>query len=303
MNFERRAVLCFAVFCAALIPVLGFGASGETAASSSALDRGYHDAYNLDFTSAQREFAGWEREHPSDPVAPVSEAAGILFGELDRLGVLETQFYRLGVLESQFYENDDAFSGRSTFAADPAAKNRFTNALSRAETLARARLAKNPKDSDALFAMTLSSGLQADYAALIEKRNMASLGYTRDATTWAHKLLTQTPDYYDAYLATGVSNYIIGSLAAPVRWLLRLGGYQGDKKQGMHEVEITAAHGHYLAPFARLLLAIAYLRQNDQTKARELLAGLRDQFPANPLFSHEIALIDQASSQANSSKH
>src|SRR5207237_7415059 len=81
MNFERRAVLCFAVFCAALIPVLGFGASGETAASSSALDRGYHDAYNLDFTSAQREFAGWEREHPSDPVAPGSSAAGILLGE------------------------------------------------------------------------------------------------------------------------------------------------------------------------------------------------------------------------------
>ena len=67
----------------------------------------------------------------------------------------------------------------------------------------------------------------------------------------------------------------------------------------MHEVEITAAHGHYLAPFARLLLAIAYLRQNDQTRARELLAGLRDQFPANPLFSREIARIDQA----NSGKH
>ena len=37
--------------------------------------------------------------------------------------------------------------------------------LARIQTL----LAKNPKDRDALFAMTLSSGLRADYAALIEK--------------------------------------------------------------------------------------------------------------------------------------
>ena len=282
MNSGRRMFLCVVICCAALTPLRGFGASSDT--GTSALDRGYHDAYNLDFTSAQREFAGWEREHPADPVAPVSEAAGILFGELDRLGVLETQFY----------QKDSVFLGRQKLSPDAAKRAQFDAALERAESKAQQVLAKNPKDNDALFTMALVNGLRADYAALVEKRNMASLGYTRDATTWAHKLLTQTPDYYDAYLATGVSNYIIGSLAAPVRWLLRLGGYQGDKKQGMREVEITAAHGHYLAPFARLLLAIAYLRQNDQIRARELLAGLRDQFPANPLFSREIARIDQA---------
>jgi hypothetical protein len=34
---------------------------------------------------------------------------------------------------------------------------------------------RRSKDRDALFALTLSSELQADYAALIEKRNLASL--------------------------------------------------------------------------------------------------------------------------------
>jgi hypothetical protein len=57
---------------------------------------------------------------------------------------------------------------------------------------------------------------------------------------------------------------------------------------------MTATRGHYLAPFARVLLAIAYLRQNDRTRARELLTGLRDEFPANPLFPKEIARIDDA---------
>jgi len=47
-----------------------------------------------------------------------------------------------------------------------------------------------------------------------------------------------------------------------------------------------------LAPFADILLAIAYVREHDKPHARELLASLRDQFPANPLFAKEIARLD-----------
>jgi hypothetical protein len=140
--------------------------------------------------------------------------------------------------------------------------------------------------------MALVNGLRADYAALVEKRNIAGLNYTRDATSWANKLLAQAPDYYDAYVSTGLSKYIIGSLVAPLRWVLRLAGYDGDKQEGIRQLQLTSAHGHYLAPFARVLLAIAYLRQNDRARARELLTGLRDEFPANPLFPREIARID-----------
>ena len=140
--------------------------------------------------------------------------------------------------------------------------------------------------------MTLSSGLQADYAALIEKRNMASLKYTRDANEWADKLLAVDPDCYDARVATGFSKYIIGSMAAPLRWVLRLGGVSGDKKQGIVELQMTADHGRYLGPFARILLAIAYVRDKDNARAREVLAALRDEFPKNPLFAREIARLD-----------
>src|SRR5436305_15029370 len=69
----------------------------------TALDRGFTGLYNLDFSGAQKEFEGWQKLHPDDPVGPVSEAAGLLFSE----------FNRLGILEAQFYENDAAFSGRS----------------------------------------------------------------------------------------------------------------------------------------------------------------------------------------------
>jgi tetratricopeptide (TPR) repeat protein len=254
----------------------------ESAAAPTPLERGYRDSYNLDFGGAQNEFRAWERSHPADPMGPVSEAAGDLFAELDRLGVLETQFF----------EKDSSYLSRPKLAPDPKVHARFEAALARAQNEAEKALAQSPKDANALFAMTLVYGLRADYTALILGRNLDSLGYTKQANAWAQKLLAVAPETYDAYVATGISKYIIGSLAAPLRWLLRMGGYSGDKKTGIRELELAADRGHYLAPFARLLLAVAYLRQNDAPRARALLAGLHDEFPANPLFPKEIARID-----------
>lgn len=249
---------------------------------SAALDNGYRYLYNLDFNRAQQEFASWESVNQENPIGPVSEAAGLLFSE----------FQRLGVLESQFYENDSAFDARKKLTPDPEVRKRFDATLERAETLARARLARQPNDHDALFAMTLSAGLKADYAALIEKKNMASLHLTKEATRWANQLLATHPECYDAHLASGISRYIVGSMAAPVRWILRLGGVSGDKQAGIAELQITAEKGRYLAPFARILLAIAYVRDKDKLRARQMLASLRDDFPNNPLFAREMARLE-----------
>jgi hypothetical protein len=245
----------------------------------SPLDRGFLGLYNLDFVGAQRDFATWQQLHPDDPMGPVSEAAGFLFSE----------FNRLGVLESQFYENDEAFVGRPKLTPDPVLRQHFMDAIRRAESLAHARLANSPKDRDALFAQTLCLGLQADYAALIEKRNMASLHYTKQASASAQELLAVCPDCYDALLATGFSKYIVGSMSAPVRWILRMGGLPSDKQAGIADLQTTAEHGHYLAPFAQILLSIAYVREKNKAQALQLLTGLEREFPANTLFPREIA--------------
>lgn len=250
-------------------------------AEASPLDRGFTGLYNLDFAGAQKDFAAWETLHPDDPMGPVSEAAGFLFAE----------FNRLGVLEAQFYENDDAFFDRPKLTPDPAMKVRFQDAIARAEKLASARLARDAQDRNALFAQTLAAGLQADYAALIEKRNLSSLHFTKEASASAQKLLAVCPNCYDALLATGFSKYIIGSMSAPVRWILRMGGLPADKKGGIADLEKTAERGHYLAPFARILLAIAYVREKDKRRALEMLENLRRDFPGNTLFPREMARL------------
>jgi len=247
-----------------------------------ALDRGFQLLYNLDFDRANTIFTGWEQTHPDDPLGPTFNAAGLLFSE----------FHRLGVLESQFFEDDKKFENRPKLTPDPAVRARFDREIGQAQTAARARLAKNAHDKDALFAMTLTNGLEADYASLVEKRNVVSLRYTKESTVWAGETLAVDPECYDAHIAGGISKYIIGSMAAPLRWLVRISGVAGDKQQGMQELKLVADRGHYLAPFANILLSIAYVREHDKQHARQLLASLEAQFPANPLFAEEIARLD-----------
>ena len=99
------------------------------------------------------------------------------------------------------------------------------------------------------------------------------------------------PACYDAYLAVGVENYILGLNPAPVRWLLRLYGAETDKELGLRKLQLTAERGHYLLPFARLLLAVAALRDKHPDQARELLQNLAQEFPNNQLYRRELARL------------
>ncbi len=182
--------------------------------SPASLDRGFQLLYNLDFDRAQEQFASYQQQHADDPMGPVAAAAALLFSELNRVGVLGTRFF----------DRDSSFRSRPMPKADPVLRDRLNSALQRAELLAGPHLASDPNDRRALLAMTLANGLRADYIALFEHRYRVALRYTRDATNYARQLLAICGDCYDAYIATGISRYLIGSLSAPTRWILRMGG-------------------------------------------------------------------------------
>jgi hypothetical protein len=247
-------------------------------AADPLLDRGYHEMYNLQFEEAHQTFAEFERTNPKNALGPVSDAAAYLFSEFDRMHILQ----------SQFFVSNTGFLNFHRAPADPKVKHLFDAALDQTKTLAQAALAKSPDDVDAMFAIALQSGLKADYLALIEKSNLAALSEIKNGRLAAEKLLASHPDYYDAYIAAGVENYLLSLKPAPVRWLLNLGGAQSDKSAGIHDLEIVAQKGHYLLPYAKLLLAIAAIRDNDLAKAHNLLNWLSDHFPKNTLYQQEL---------------
>ena len=139
--------------------------------------------------------------------------------------------------------------------------------------------------------MTLSLGMQADYASLIDKQQLDSLKKIREADKYAKKLLVIAPDAADAYLGLGTANYVIGSLPGIKKFFLGFAGIHGDKKVGIQQLEIAADHGHYLRPFAKILLALAALREKKPEVARAQFKELVAEFPENPLFASELAKL------------
>jgi hypothetical protein len=290
-----RSLICSLLWGAVVGLVFGPLATQTGSAQAQAevwhspeLDAGFHLLYELNAAEARAQFAAWQKAHPEDPLGSASEAASYLFEEC----------YRQGVLTSEFFLDDKRFLGKIALKPDQALRTAFFAAVQRAQDLARLRLKANPDDANALFALTLSVGMQADYASLIEKHQLESLRMIREADKLANKLLAVAPDAADAYLTLGAANYIIGSLPAPKRFFLRFVGIRGDKRGGIQQLKIAAGRGHYLRPFAKILLALAALREKQIELARTQLTELVAEFPQNPLFASERAKLNASPTAA-----
>jgi hypothetical protein len=270
-------------FVPALLVMMSVGLPclAQSPPSSATLDEGYRQMYNLEFTAAHATFKNWEDLHPNDPLGPTSDAAAYLFSEFDRLGLLQ----------SELFIDDEKFDNRSKLAPDPAARKGFELAIAKSEQLADMVLMTSPRDENALFSKVLNGGLRSDYLGLVEKKSFASLREMKSAGILSEQLLMINPMRYDAYLAIGVENYLLGLKPAPMRWMLRMYGAEADKDAGVARLELTAEKGQYLRPFAKLLLAVAALRDKKNERARELLGDLVQEFPNNKLYGRELARI------------
>ena len=251
------------------------------------LDAGFHHLYELNFREARAQFTSYQKDHPDDPMGKAAEAASYLFEE----------FHQKGVFTSAFFLDDKKLLGG---VEGPAVQNRnpaFLRANQQARQMARRNLGSNPKDATSLLVLSMVDGMESDYQALIEKRQLASLSLMRKAQSEAATALSVNPQAQDAYVAIGAGNYIIGCLPSYKRAFLWFGGVHGDRRRGMEQLESAAANGHYLQPFAKVLLALASVREHQPERARALLADLTREFPANPVFAHELALLNDHASR------
>jgi hypothetical protein len=285
----------WAVWCLISIPALGLGGRPALAQAPPAtatigpihlsdqpeIDAGFRLLYELKFPEARAIFKEWETSHPGEALGSAAEAASYLFQEYDRQNVLT----------SEFFLDDDRLLGGVQGTPDPQVRNAFGAAVRKAQELARARLKSNPHEADALFALTIATGMQANYTSLIERHHVESLRLTREADKVAKDLLAVAPGAADAYVALGSANYIIGCLPSYKRFIVRFGGFRGDRALGMQQLGLTAANGHYLRPYAKLTLALAAMREKRWALARTQLEQLTAEFPVNAKFAHELAKL------------
>ncbi|MEP6534288.1 MAG: hypothetical protein ABJF23_03150 [Bryobacteraceae bacterium] len=250
--------------------------------TASPLDLAFDRLYDLDFAGANRLIDQHVANDPADPLSYAVRASALLFQELDRLQILE----------GEFFADDKRLIDKRKIKADPGLKDRFFKCIAQAQKSGEAKLAANPQDADALFTMALASGLTGDYSSLIEKRQLNSFSYYKEATGFAQRLLKAHPSFVDANLTTGFSEYLLGSLPFFAKWFVKIDGIEGSKLMAAEKMKSVARSGRYLKPFAKILLSIYYLREDQPSQARSFLTELSRDYPNNPLFKKELSKLD-----------
>lgn len=274
----------FVLSCAA-----GIGTAAESqAAAPEDIQLALGRLYNFDFPGTHEILARHIAAHPGDPLGYAIRSAACLFLELNRLGILE----------SEFLIDDRRIISRKKLKPDPGVKSELWKAAADAQKRAGQRLAQNPDDREALFSLCLVSGVLTDYTALVEKRQFGSLSYAKQSQVHAVRLLRLDPKFYDAYLTSGVNEYLVGSMPFFLRWFVRFEQVQGSKKVAIVNLELVARSGRYLGPFAKILLAIIHLREKRPQESERLLRELTRDFPENPLLRQELARLAARNSHA-----
>jgi hypothetical protein len=245
------------------------------------LNDGYYALYNLDFNAAHAHFGQWMNAHPEDCLGSASDAAAYIF----------TEFNILGVLDIELFADDNRFTSRTRPAIDPVLKKGFNDRIDQSNRLADAAIQRNPNDSNALYCKAVTSGMQADWASLIDRHEYGAFKYSELASKYAKQALAINPTLYDANLAVGIENYMLSLKAAPIRWFLGMAGAGTNKAEGVRLLKLTAEQGHYLAPFARLMLAVGELRDGRTQSGKQILIGLSQEFPKNTLYQRQIARL------------
>lgn len=242
-------------------------------------EAGWDHFYNLEFEEAKQEFAKALAADPSDIDSRNHIAQAIMFGLM----------LRTGALESELVTGTNPFLRRPKLEPTDAERRAFQEQVETAIEMAKDRIAANPKDKDAWYALGVSYGLRSNYNFLVRKAYMDAL---RDATSArkAHdRVLQLDPGYVDAMLVQGVHEYVVGSLPLTYRMLGFLIGFRGDKQNGIRILQKVARQGHKNRVDAEVLLAAIYRRERKPKEAIPLLEDMIRRFPRNYLLRFELA--------------
>lgn len=269
------------VFVMVWLLVAGSSGRAQGVQPPTALDRAFNRIYNLDFPGAYAILDAEQRAHPDNPLVYSVHSAAYLFFELDRMKILEMDFFA----------NDDKVTDKKRVKPDPAARAELFRMTDEARRRAQARLATNPQDREAMFAMLMSTGVQTNYAGIVEKNYFRAYSLSKETQQYARKLLAMNPPFCDAYMTLGSVEYVVSNLNFFFRLFVHFDQIEGSKQKAIENLKKVIACGRFYPPYAKVLLSVIYLRENQQQQALQLLQEMERDYPGNPLFKNEVKRV------------
>ena len=267
----------FSTILIALCAVVNCFSQDKQARLNTLRAEGYEALYNLDYDGARSRFQKMVDLAPDDPVGAECFASSLWLQQLNELWKQKATLYSSDASASTNSQNN---RGQA---------EEFRKWTRRAKLLSEARLRKNPGDIEALYFLGAAQGLEAVFAAAIERKYMAAFREGTDAVSHHRDVLKLSPDFHDAELTIGLQDYIVGSLPLPAKMLAGTMGVRGSKKRGLQTLERVSAQGQWARDVAGFLLIDLYRREKRWADAAEMARQLSTKYPRNYLFKLQMA--------------
>lgn len=195
--------------------------------------------------------------------------------------------YRNGALESELVTGGNAFLRRPKMQVSAADRQLFLDATERALSFSAKKLAGDARDVHALYASAVAHALRANFFYLVEKSWTRALRECIAARKADDEILRIDPEFIDAHLLHGLSEYVVSCLPLYMRILGSLNGFHGDKEDGIRELQRVARSNAGNSYDAAIVLAAIYRRERSPKDALPLVKMLAETFPRNYLFPLE----------------
>jgi hypothetical protein len=163
---------------------------------------GFTYIFNMDYGEARKTFLALEKDFPQHPAPPLYLASIIWLEEMIR-----RQDVTMDRFVSPMY-----FTKKTALVMPAQERSDFFRYIQRCQSLATALIEKNPKDFDARYFLATAYGLRASFAITIDHKLREAFSNGNKAYDCAKQLIQDNPNYYDAYLITGIYEYVVGSI-------------------------------------------------------------------------------------------
>ena len=240
--------------------------------------------YSMEYDRSIREFEQLQKEHPDNPISNNYLASAIMFKEM----------YRIGALDTESYANDSFLDIKAKRPLDPEVSKRIDDLLDQTEKLCDARLDKDPKDIDALYARGVERGLRSTYMGMGQKAWVSAARSALAARRDHERVLQLDPNFVDAKMTIGIHNYIIGSLNWFYRAMIAVTGVTGNRQKGLAYLREVADANGVASMDARIALALFLRREQKYPEALKVVKSMMDQYPRNYLAAIEYANLQNA---------
>jgi tetratricopeptide (TPR) repeat protein len=258
---------CFAMvfLCLAFLPPSGKAAAAENPPDPlhACLRQGIVSSFNLDHANA---IASLQKAVELDRESPM----GYAFLALARLFAFETGF-------------------------DPKEREKSQEEMLRyiGDAVARGekRIARNPRDGRAFFALTLAKIVKVRLA-IAQRSYLTVAQESANAWNYLEKARAADPANYDIYFPMGLLHYHLDHLPGVTRFLSSVLITAGDHNKGLRELELAMQKGDLFRELAQAELSSVYINfEKLPAQALAMTMDLRERFPRNFNFSFSLAII------------